>query len=209
MMEIDNVSVRAGDVELLRPTSAALAAGQTLVIRGENGAGKSTLLKVLAGRLAPTTGTVRLNGAPVRQSDPSFRRQVAALVGLPPMAPDLTVYDHVLLVARTWWGGVPAAKASTQDVLAELGLDNLHRRYPHELSSGQTQLFALALVLVRPSELLILDEPEQRLDAGRIDMVASALDRRRAAGGMVVVATHSNALATGLGGRLLVLGETP
>jgi len=206
MIEIDDVSVRAGDVELLPPTSARVGPGEALVVRGENGAGKSTLLKVLAGRLAPTSGAVRLHGAPVHQGDPTFRRRVASLVGLPPTAPDLTVHDHVLLVARTWWADAPAAADAARDVLAELGLEALRLRYPHELSSGQAQLLALALVLVRPSEVLLLDEPEQRLDAGRLDLVAGALERRRARGAMLVVATHSDVLATGLGDRLLVLG---
>jgi ABC-2 type transport system ATP-binding protein len=205
MIEIDGVVVAMDDIVLLPPTSASVRAGEALVIRGHNGAGKSTLLKVLAGVRTPTGGSASIGGAPVDRRNPIFRRRVASLLGLPPTAPDLTVEDHVRLVAATWFRERGVAEEAALSVLEELRLNGLLHRFPHELSSGQQQLFALALVLARPFDVLVLDEPEQRLDDERVGVVGDVLARRRSGGAAIVVATHSSALTERLADRVLEL----
>lgn len=117
------------------------------------------------------------------------------MIGLPPMASDLTVFDHVALVSSTWEENPGSVDVETRGVLDEFGLTSLGARYPHELSSGQTQLFGLALVFVRPFDVLLLDEPEQRLDPGRVELLARAMLGCRDAGATIVAATHSGSLA--------------
>jgi ABC-type multidrug transport system ATPase subunit len=205
MIEIDGASVVAGQVTLLSPVSFTARRGEALVIRGKNGSGKSTLLRVLSGARVPTGGSVQIDGMSVNQRSSAFRRRVAAMIGLPPMAPDLTIRDHVLMVATTWLDDPTEAAALAQRVIRELGLEALQSRFPHELSSGQTQLFGIALVLARPFEVLILDEPEQRLDQEHVDTVVRALAARRDEGVTVVVATHSALIAEKLADQNLVL----
>lgn len=205
MIVVQDAEVRERELTLLPATSFEAGAGDAVVVRGANGAGKSTLLRLLAGMRSPSSGTVRVAGRPVDSRDPRTRRSMAAMIGLPPMAPDLTVRDHVLLVATTWSASGQDAERLAGQVLDELGLHPLATRYPHELSSGQTQLFGLALGLARPCDALVLDEPEQRLDADRLELVVAAVDRRRRAGATVVVATHSDPIEAGLGGRTLRL----
>jgi ABC-type multidrug transport system ATPase subunit len=195
MIEVDGIGVVSGDVTLLAPISVTARRGKALIVRGSNGTGKSTLLRVLAGASKPSTGTVRIGGVAVVARDRDFRRRVAAMIGIPPMAPDLTVLDHVMLVATTWVDNPRAAAEVTHGVLTELGLNALGERFPHELSSGQTQLFGLGLVLARPFEVLILDEPEQRLDPEHLTTVIRILRARRDDGATLVIATHSPALA--------------
>lgn len=206
MIDVEQLTVSVDDVTLLPPTSVHVDAGQALIVRGHNGAGKSTLLKVLAGIRTPTAGSARIAGQQVSRRDPAFRRRVAALIGLPPMATDLTVEDHVRLVAATWFDDRPVAEAAAADALRSLGLEGLVRRFPHELSTGQQQLLALALVLARPFDVLILDEPEQRLDRDRLDLIGDVLARRRDAGAALVIASHSAVLADRLADRVLELG---
>ncbi|WDG18656.1 ABC transporter ATP-binding protein [Microbacterium sp. Clip185] len=194
MIELDAVRVVSGDVTLLDTITRRVDAGTALAVRGGNGSGKTTLLRVLAGMRAPSSGSARIAGAAVSQRDRSYRRRVAAMIGLPPFAPDLTVLEHVRLVAVTWFAP-DEAEARARAVLRELGLQALHERFPHELSSGQTQLFGLALALVRPCEVLLLDEPEQRLDPEHADAVIAALRARRDAGVTLVIATHHPRLA--------------
>ena len=202
---LDAAGVTLDGTTLLAPTSAAVPAGGTLVVRGPNGSGKSTLLRVVAGVRTPSTGTSTVDG---RAPDPrrrAFRRFVAGTVEPPVPARDLTLAEHVALVATTWGTPVREARALAAQLLERLGVDALAARFPHELSSGQTQLAALAVVLARPSALLLLDEPEQRLDADRVATVAELLAERRAAGTTLVVATHSDALEVALGGPVLRL----
>lgn len=205
MIEVDEVGVVAGDVTLLAPVSASARRGEALIVRGRNGTGKSTLLRVLAGVRKPSSGTVRIGDSVVAERDRGFRRRVSPMIGLPPMAVDLTVRDHVVLVATTWFDDPVAAVDLAHSVLAELRLDKLGERFPHELSSGQTQLFGLALVLARPFEVLILDEPEQRLDPEHIESVIRVLGSRRDVGATLVVATHSLVLAEALADHTLQL----
>lgn len=207
MIELKDVTVSVGHAVLLAPVSVSIATGAALVIRGRNGAGKSTLLKVLTGITNPTSGSALIGGDPVTSRDRRMRREVAAMIGLPPMAPDLTITDHVRLVATTWFDDLEAADRLALDIVDELGLAHLAARFPHELSSGQTQLFALALVLARPFDVLILDEPEQRLDPEHLDTVIRVLSTRRDRGVTLVIATHSERLAGAIADHTLWLGE--
>jgi ABC-type multidrug transport system ATPase subunit len=206
-VEVVEASVRIDDVMLLAPVSTAIYPRQALVVRGRNGSGKSTLLRLLAGSLNPTTGRVSIGGLPPRKRDRTFRRRVATMIGMPPMAPDLTVRDHARLVASTWFDDADAATAIADRTLDEVGLTGLGLRFPHELSSGQSQLAGLALVLCRPFDVLLLDEPEQRLDPGRLEAVATTLRKRRARGACIVVATHSPTLEAQLADSVITLGE--
>ena len=205
MIEVDEAGVTAGDVTLLAPISVRAQRGEALIVRGRNGTGKSTLLRLLAGAQNPSSGAVRIDGKAVAVRDRGFRRRVAAMIGLPPMAPDLTVSDHVRLVATTWLDDPREAAELAQDLVEELGLAALGQRFPHELSSGQTQLFGIALVLARPFEVLILDEPEQRLDPEHVESLIRVLRARRDRGATLVIATHSSVLGDELADRTLRL----
>ena len=207
MIELKDVTVSVGHAVLLAPVSASISPGDALVIRGRNGTGKSTLLKVLTGITSPTSGSALIGGDLVTSRDRRMSREVAAMIGLPPMAPDLTIADHVLLVATTWFDDPKAADGLAHDIVDELELAHLAARFPHELSSGQTQMFALALVLARPFDMLILDEPEQRLDPEHLDTVIRVLSTRRDRGVTMVIATHSERLADAIADHTLWLGE--
>lgn len=202
-----DVGVVMGEHLLLAPVSFALGRGQTLVVVGANGSGKTTLLQVLAGRLQASTGTVTVGGERPDERRPSFRSRVAALLGVPPLARDLTLREYLVLVGISWGRRVEEAERQADEVLDELGITRLSARFPHELSSGQTLLYVLALTLVRPFEVLLLDEPEQRLDPDRLGLVGDALARRRERGVTIVLASHSRTLVDRFADQLLTLVE--
>lgn len=186
----DGVSKVVGPATLLAPVSVEAASGTCLVLRGPNGSGKTTLLRILIGALPPTTGTATVGSATADERDPAVRAAVAALVGAPATYRDLTLRDHLVLLDATWGGDADSCDDRVAEALTEIGLGDLGGRFPHELSSGQTQLFRLALTLFRPSEVLVLDEPEQRLDTGKRRLIADLLAARRDAGTTVVLACH-------------------
>ncbi|KAA9104985.1 ABC transporter ATP-binding protein [Microbacterium rhizomatis] len=204
-IDLREVGVTSAGVELLPPTTFVSAAGKATAVRGRNGAGKSTLLKVMCGQYAPSSGSAFVAGSDVRHPGRDFRRRVASMIGLPPMAPDLTVRDHVDLVAATWFSGMSQRAAVAAQVVEATGLAELEHRFPHELSSGQRQLFGLGLILARPYEVLILDEPEQRLDSEHVKRLSGILIALRNEGRTLIVATHSDALTEAFADQVLTL----
>lgn len=188
---------------LLKETSLTAAAGRCVVLRGPNGAGKTTLLRLLAGTTAATSGTVTFDDRPVDERDPAIRRAIAALLGPPTAYRDLTLSDHLVLVDATW-GRDPA---NTEDRVAEalelFDIAHLEDRFPHELSSGQQQLFHLTLTLFRPSQVLLLDEPEQRLDTSRRERLVQILRARADGGTAIVLACHDPAMTKALADRII------
>ncbi|MEP6797479.1 MAG: ABC transporter ATP-binding protein, partial [Lapillicoccus sp.] len=190
------------DNVLLKPIDVRVRGGQCLVLRGENGSGKTTLLKILAGTMEATSGTTTLDGRDVDERDPVVRREVAALLGAPTAYRDLTLYDHLVLVDATWGRGAGADDRALA-MLASLEIGHLDDRFPHELSSGQQQLFHLAMVLNRPSSVLLLDEPEQRLDTHKRELLIQLLIARKKAGSALVVACHDPAMTQAIADRVL------
>lgn len=204
----DAVRVVFDGVSLLAPTSFRLGVGEALAVTGSNGSGKTTLLRVLAGMQRLSAGSVSVADQVPNPKEPGFRRCLAALIGMPPLARNLTLAEQLALVAASWGDSVPDARAHAAQALAEFEIGRLSQRYVHELSSGQTQLFALALTLIRPCEVLLLDEPEQRLDPERRALLAAALRSRREAGVTLVLASHSPELVQSVCDRTLQLVET-
>ena len=192
------VGKRIDEAVLLLPTDVELVASQCVVLRGPNGSGKTTMLRILAGTLAPSEGEATLDGSTVDERQDSTRTAIAALVGAPATYRDLTLVDHLVLIDSTWGTVGESAEEHADDVLELLEIDHLAERFPHELSSGQQQLFHLAMVLVRPSSILILDEPEQRLDPDKRDLLTRILLDRKAAGSALLIACHDPAMTDAL-----------
>ena len=201
------VAVQIDEVSLLDPVSFELERGRTLAITGPNGSGKTTLLRVLAGAQPQSAGEVAVLGATPDERSPAFRADVAALLGPPPLSRSLTLGEYLALVGTSWGLGLDRAVDQVDELLGELGITQLAHRFAHEISSGQSQLYALALVLARPCAVLLLDEPEQRLDPERLELVARALERRKDDGVSIVLASHSPALVARIADERLELSE--
>lgn len=183
---------------LLLPTDISADPGECVVLRGPNGSGKTTLLRIVGGLLVPTTGTATIGGREADERDRAVRAAVAALLGTPTTYRDLTLIDHLVLIDSTWGGDPSTSDERGAELLATLGIDHLDDRFPHELSSGQEQLFRLALTFARPARVLLLDEPEQHLDTTKRQIVARLIRERTDAGASVVMACHDPELTSAL-----------
>ena len=136
--------------------------GEAIALTGRNGAGKSTLLRCLVGADRPDDGTVEVCGNSMRETSPEIRRDVATVIDDLDFFPDLSVVEHLDLLARAH--GISEPDELVDEVLDEVQLVPQSGQLPGTLSSGQRRRLALATAFVRPRKLLILDEPEQRLD---------------------------------------------
>jgi ABC-2 type transport system ATP-binding protein len=205
VVEANGLGVTANSETMLPPVSFTLKMGECLAVTGPNGSGKTTLLRVLAGLMKPTSGRALVAGFEVDERDRRFRRVVAGLIGYPPVARDLTVEEHLTLVGVSWGASASSARKRAGDLLNDFGIGRLRLRFPHELSSGQSQLFSLTLALTRPFDVLLLDEPEQRLDAEHLALVTRALREVINGGKTLILASHNSALIDAVADERLAL----
>ncbi|MFJ6569465.1 ATP-binding cassette domain-containing protein [Streptomyces sp. NPDC091292] len=198
----DGATVTLGDTTLLAPTTFAVMPGELWCVTGSNGSGKTTLLRAFLGGRSLTAGSCSVRGEPATMAKPLHRRLVASLVEPIPVARDMTLREQVTLVAASWYGNTTHTTERADQVIERLGLASLGERFPHQVSSGQLQLFSLALTLVRPADVVLLDEPERHLDRHRVELVAALLTERARNGTAFLVATHEAALVEAADGRV-------
>jgi ABC-2 type transport system ATP-binding protein len=206
LLTLSGVSRRYGERHALLPIDLTVAAGWCVAVLGANGSGKSTLLRIAAGRDAPSTGLVSYAGHRLTADDPVVRTEIAVVGDMVSAYPDLTVREHLLLVAVAHGAGRDAG-ALADRALGECRLDDHADALPPSLSSGQQQALHLAAVLVRPRRLLVLDEPEQRLDPAARRWLAGLLLAEKSDGAALLVATHHAELATAVADHVIVLSD--
>lgn len=187
------------------PISVSIKRGQSLAVVGANGTGKSTFLRAVAGLLDPFDGSIEVLGSAVDERSRQFRAEVAVVLDEDSYLPALTVREHLLLTARGH--GQTQVSDLVTEVVEEFGLSNRQHALPTALSSGQRRRLLLASAFVRPRTLMVLDEPEQRLDAGMRDRLAERLVAERTAGGGVVLATHDPELVRTVATSAVVIAE--
>lgn len=168
---------------VLDGVSLSVPASGALLLLGPNGAGKSTLLRVLAGLKRPDAGRLHWDGADALAEPAAHGASVGYLGHQDAIKPGLTVLENLALAARL--GGRPAAAS-----LAALGLLALAALPSRLLSAGQRRRLALARLHLAGVPLWLLDEPSLGLDAASIERLGTLIAEHRAAGGVVVVATH-------------------
>ncbi|CAN5872557.1 ABC transporter ATP-binding protein [soil metagenome] len=180
-----------GDGFGLDPVDIALGPGELVVLVGPNGAGKSTLIGLCAGLLEPTAGEVEVLGQPVGSLE--ARAATSYLPDNPVLYDDLSVREHLEYVARLH--GVDDWQAPADELLDRLDLDERADDLPSRFSRGMRQKVSLALALVRPFELLLVDEPFVGLDAPAQATLVELLLAAVAAGASALVSTHQLDLA--------------
>lgn len=206
LLRLRGVSRRYGEHQALLPVDLGVHIGECVVLVGPNGSGKSTLLRIAAGRDEASSGEVGFDGRPLSEEDPRTRARIAVVTDTSAYYPDLTVREHLMLVAVSHGMG-HAADEWVEPALEDQGLADCGNRLPSSLSAGQLQGLFLASALVRPCELLILDEPEQHLDPGARRRLGVLLLRVKAERVAVLLATHDVELARSVADRVLVLGD--
>jgi ABC-2 type transport system ATP-binding protein len=205
LLATDELSVGYGGEPVCAPVTLAMLPGTAVGLIGPNGAGKSTVLQTVVGLLPALSGTVEFAGQPVDERSADFRRAVAGVLDDDAFFPSLTGAEHLLLTARAH--GVTDPEAVVAAELATFGLTERAGALPSPLSSGQRRRLALAGALVRPARLLVLDEPERRLDTAMRRALADRLAAIVADGGTVLFASHDPEFLATLADAVLVVDE--
>ena len=205
MLRVRDLVRRFGEVDVVNGLDLDVAAGTAVALVGRNGAGKSTVLRCITGADKPTSGTIELDGEEMDERSPKVRSALAVVMDDMDFFPDLSVVEHLDLFAKAH--RVPDAESVVDEILTELGLHAQSGQLPGTLSSGQKRRLALASAFVRPRRLLVLDEPEQRLDTAGLDWLAERLQREKADGLAVLMASHAPQLVEAVADRVVEVGE--
>lgn len=196
----------AGEVEALRGISLDVAPGEFVSIVGPSGCGKSTLLSLIAGILAPTSGTVLIDGRPV--SGPS--RECGYMLQHDHLFGWRTILENVLLGPEIQGQDLAAAKVRGRELLGRYGLGEFVDLYPHQLSGGMRQRAALARTLCTGPDVLLLDEPFSALDYQTRLAISDEIGLiLREEGKTVILVTHDISEAISMTDRVIVLGRRP
>jgi branched-chain amino acid transport system ATP-binding protein len=182
---LELTEVRAGyeGTPVLRGVSFAVGEGEAAVIIGPNGHGKTTLLRAISGLLRPSGGVVSLDGESVQGRTPEYIAQLG-LVHVPQgdgLFAEMSVAENLMMGAfpRTPWR---ARRAAIERIYAAFpGLRALSGQRARTLSGGERRLVALGRALMRPSRILLIDEPSLGLAPVAIDIVYRAIAELKAA----------------------------
>ncbi len=167
--------------EVLKKLSLALYRNELLAVVGGNGAGKSTLLQLLGGLLKPQRGRIK--------ADKGMTAGYLAQNPLLYFSHD-TVEEELLHMARYAGMTEPKAEQEISRMLSQFGLEDVRGSHPLDISGGQQQKLALAMVLLPAPGILLLDEPTKGLDPSAKDRLAALLYRFIEEGTTVVLVTH-------------------
>ena len=203
VLSVQKVSKSFGPVRIIEDFSLDVWPGEAIALTGRNGAGKSTLLRMIVGAQKPDSGRIEFEGERMSELDPGVRRGVATVIDDLDFFPDLSVVEHLDLLARAH--GLHDPDALVDEVLEEVQLVPQAGQLPSTLSSGQRRRLALATAFVRPRQLLVLDEPEQRLDVEGVKWLGERLKAELAGGLAIVLASHEPSLLEAIGARELRL----
>ena len=188
-----------------------VAAGELVAVVGRSGSGKSTLLHLLAGLDRADAGEISVAGARV---DLVGERELTALRGRSVgfvfqffhLVPELTGEQNVLLPASVVNGDRHAFERRGQELIDRLGLRDVARSLPHELSGGEQQRFAIARALIADPPVVLADEPIGNLDVESGEVVLGLLRSIADEGRAVAMVTHQ-AEATAIADRVVTLED--
>ncbi|MBO5260496.1 MAG: ABC transporter ATP-binding protein [Agathobacter sp.] len=196
-------------VEALKNVSFSVEQGEYVAIMGESGSGKSTLLNILASLDKPTAGTVLLDGKDISRIKESqlatFRRDNLGFVFQDfNLLDTFTLEDNIYLPLVLAGKKYPEMKERLMPIAEQLGITQLLKKYPYEVSGGQKQRAAAARALITEPRLILADEPTGALDSRASDELLELFGKINENGQTILMVTHSVKAASHAGRVLFI-----
>ncbi|MGM9520941.1 MAG: cell division ATP-binding protein FtsE [Oscillospiraceae bacterium] len=193
----------------LKGVSFEIADGEFAFLVGPSGSGKTTIIKLLTGEIAPTDGTVNVNGydlGSIKFSKmPYMRRTLGVVFQDFRLIENKSVYENVAFAMRVIGASNKEIRRRVPYVLELVGLDTRTRRRPQELSGGEQQRVAIARALVNNPSIIIADEPTGNLDPARSLEIMMLLEKINELGTTVLVVTHEKELVNSFSKRVIAI----
>ena len=206
MISAQRLTRRFGSRTAVNDVTFEVARSEIVALLGPNGAGKTTTLRMLAGLIAPTSGSIAVDGVQLtRATGAAIRTRIGFLTEAPGLWDRLTVRENLRIYGGLY--GLENVDLRITRALDLFGLADRASTRTAELSKGMRQKVALARTLLHDPIVLLLDEPTSGLDPEVTRTVRLLLEERRAAGCSIVVSTHNLDEAERLADRVAVLHE--
>ena len=198
-------------VEALKNVNFSVEEGEYVAIMGESGSGKTTLLNILAALDQATSGTVLLEGkdfSKIKENEvASFRRDNLGFVFqefnlLDTFSLEDNIYLPLVLAGKDY----QEMKVTLMPIAVSLGIEDLLKKYPYEVSGGQKQRAAVARALITQPKIILADEPTGALDSKSSDELLSLFADVNRMGQTILMVTHS-ARAASRAGRVLFIRD--
>jgi ABC-2 type transport system ATP-binding protein len=203
MIEIAGLTKLYGDFVAVSDLSFAVRPGEVLGLVGPNGAGKTTTLRCLAGIIPPTRGSIAINGCDLALDPRGAKAQLAFFPDEPKLFDYLTVWQHLVFIARIYQVADYAPRG--EQLLTELELLEKRDALPAELSRGMKQKLAIACGLLHSPKAMYFDEPLTGLDPLGIRKMKDSIVRRGREGGAIILSSHLLHLVEEICTHLLIL----
>jgi ABC-type Fe3+/spermidine/putrescine transport system ATPase subunit len=210
-LRLDNLTKKYGDLTVVENLNLTLRSGEFVSLLGPSGCGKTTTLRMIAGFVAPTAGTVEMDGKQLSSpaaSLPPERRRMSMIFQSYALWPNMTVEQNVAFGLKMRKVARDELKRRVGQILDVVQLGHLAGRYPNELSGGQQQRVSLARALVVQPEILLLDEPLSNLDANLREEMRGEIRRLHNEFGITsIYVTHDQAEAMTTSDRIAVMNK--
>ena len=213
ILEAHDVTIAYGERRVVSAATLSIPGGERVALVGPNGAGKSSLLRAMTGVLHPTSGEVRLCGAPISTVHRAVvARTIAVVPELVQLPFEMPVHEVVALGRLPheppFTGLRPADRLAVTGAMERVGIAHLASRDVRELSMGERQLVFIAVAVAQSAPILVLDEPTAHLDIRhQVDVMELLSDLNRRDGTTVVAVLHDLALAAHFFPRIAVMSE--
>ena len=213
MIDLEGVTKRFGNAEVLRGVNLHVAPGETVCLLGGSGSGKSVTLKLIERILEPDEGRVLIDGQDISHATGReltlARRKIGVLFQSGALIQWLSVYDNVALPLRESGNGTTEAQIerTVLPILERLRVAEAKDRLPGEISGGMQKRVALARAIVMKPEVLLYDEPTAGLDPVKSTVVDELISEMHRDGLTQLVVTHDLTTAFGVATRIAMLHE--
>jgi ABC-2 type transport system ATP-binding protein len=203
MIDIAGLTKLYGNFVAVNDLSFTVQPGEVLGLVGPNGAGKTTTLRCIAGIIPPTRGSILINGCDLLHNPLGAKAQLAFFPDEPKLFDYLTVWQHLVFIARIYQ--VADYESRGTALLAELELSDKRDALPAELSRGMKQKLAIACGLLHSPKAMYFDEPLTGLDPMGIRKMKATIVQRARDGGAIILSSHLLHLVEEICTHLLIL----
>ncbi|AKX95626.1 cell division ATP-binding protein FtsE [Moorella thermoacetica] len=197
------------NITALDDVSVKIDKGEFVFLVGPSGAGKTTFIRLLFREEVPNRGQIIIGGRSIsrlkRKEVPLLRRNIGIVFQDFRLLPDRTVFENVAFALRVVEAHPREIKPRVEMALAQVGLSNRARMFPHQLSGGEQQRAAIARAIVNNPRILVADEPTGNLDPVTSGEIMKLLEEINRLGTTVIMATHAWDIVNSMRKRVIAL----